>query len=144
MTCTEFWVGGCPESQGSKTAVARGGRVRLIEGTGSKQRRLNGWRDEVTRCARAAHQGRPPLDEPVTVDVRFYLPMPASRPAAVRRIGLAVRSTKPDVDKLARAVLDAMTAAGVWTDDSRVTRLTVAKLETTGTPGAQITYRGAT
>lgn len=31
--------------------------------------------------------------------------------------------TKPDVDNLNKALLDAMTAVGFWKDDSRVTRL---------------------
>ena len=43
--------------------------------------------------------------------------------------------TKPDLDKLTRAVLDSLTDAGVFTDDSRVVWLNVAKVAATGRDG---------
>jgi Holliday junction resolvase RusA-like endonuclease len=63
-----------------------------------------------------------PLDEPVEVSIIFYLP----RPKTVQdRIFPTVT---PDIDKLARAVLDSLTDAGIYADDARVIRLTAQKL----------------
>nr|DAN37658.1 MAG TPA: Endodeoxyribonuclease RusA [Caudoviricetes sp.] len=38
-----------------------------------------------------------------------------------------VPAVKPDLDKLTRAVFDALTDAGVWRDDSRVVDMRVTK-----------------
>ena len=48
----------------------------------------------------------------------------------------AAHTQKPDVDNLAKAVLDAVTDSGrFWVDDSQIVELTVAKKWTTGRPG---------
>ncbi|MDV7391094.1 RusA family crossover junction endodeoxyribonuclease, partial [Arthrospira platensis SPKY1] len=73
--------------------------------------------------------GRPPLDCPVRVDVWFIFDRPKShfgtgrnadvlKPSAPKRM-----TTPPDVDKLARTVLDALTVAGVLADDKLVCEL---------------------
>lgn len=56
----------------------------------------------------------------VAVDLLFVMP----RPKTGRRVLPAVR---PDIDKLTRLVLDALTDAGVIVDDGQVTDLTVRK-----------------
>ena len=55
-----------------------------------------------------------PYDGPLLVDVTFYLPKP-------KRPKFQLPAVKPDTDKLQRALGDAMTAAGVITDDARIT-----------------------
>lgn len=60
------------------------------------------------------------LDEPVHLQVEFYLPAPK------RKHGEFVQN-KPDLDNLCKAVMDALTAIGVWTDDSRVVTLDARK-----------------
>lgn len=75
---------------------------------------LAGWRAQVTAAALAAlPTGWSPLDEPVAVACDFYLPPPQRR-----RWWLP--ATKPDLDKLVRAVLDSLADAGVLINDSRV------------------------
>lgn len=119
-----FFVPGIPAPQGSKRHVGRG---ILVES--SKQ--LKPWRLDVTMLAQAAHHGDP-LDE-ATVAITFVFPRPrkhyrTGRHAHELRTDAPHRhTTKPDIDKLARAVLDALTAAGVIRDDSRVADLHVTK-----------------
>jgi Holliday junction resolvase RusA-like endonuclease len=80
------------------------------------------------------------VDGPVEIEVRFRLPRPKSRPEDVWH------AVRPDVDKLVRAVLDALSSARLWRDDSQVAYLRVWKrYETPGDPtGASIALREIT
>ena len=62
-----------------------------------------------------------PLIGPVRVSLVFFI----ERPKSVKREHPSVR---PDIDKLARAVLDGLTTAGVYSDDSQVVDLTASKV----------------
>jgi Holliday junction resolvase RusA-like endonuclease len=65
----------------------------------------------------------------------FLMPKPAS----VKR---SSPSVAPDLDKLVRSVGDALAIAGVYTDDSRITRISARKLYAQGVePGATITVK---
>lgn len=83
---------------------------------------------------------------PVNVRLVFILPRPGShmgtgKNAARLRPGAPVWPvTKPDLDKLCRAVLDALTDAGVWRDDAQVATLHASKTyaEYTERPGVEI------
>lgn len=74
---------------------------------------------------------------PVAVKIRFELPRP-------KRLALATdpvpHVAKPDVDNLEKAVLDALTTAGAWLDDSQVYDIRSTKLyaERDANPGAWI------
>ena len=132
-------VPGTPVPQGSKI------RNRWAGVRESNAAALDPWRGTITAHAQRActQQGWTRAAGPVTVHATFRLPRPAGhygtgrnantlRPAAP-----VVPATKPDLDKLVRAVLDAITAAGtVWADDARVVEITAAKVY--GTPGATI------
>lgn len=105
-------VDGVPVQQGSMNAYIRGGRAVLVH---AKNKALGAWRDKVaveTQAAALAAGWELPLDEPVTVFVVFYMP----RPKSVKR---ALPSTKPDLDKLLRAVGDGL-GNGIVKDDSRI------------------------
>ena len=108
-------VYGTPVPQGSKRHVGRGILVESAAG-------LKDWRHDVTVAARKEMDRRLPLEGPVSVFLTFSLRRPKSTP---RRILHPV--TRPDLDKLARGVLDALTAAGVFGDDSQVVELTCGK-----------------
>lgn len=112
-----FCVYAEPIPQGSMKAIpSPGGFARLV----SDNPRLHRWRATVAAMARAAQgPGWEPIDTAAAVAVEFYMPKPASRPK--RRRTLPDR--KPDVDKLARAVMDALTAGGAIADDARVVDL---------------------
>jgi crossover junction endodeoxyribonuclease RusA len=63
------------------------------------------------------------FDGPVRVHLQFVMPRPKSTPK--RSTPPAVK--KPDLDKLQRAMFDAIGSAGVWRDDSQVTDVVAGK-----------------
>ena len=95
-------------------------------------KKLPAWMRAVTQEATKTGQGEP-IDAPVSVYMHFYLPKP-------KRPRYDAPAVKPDVDKLSRAVLDSLEAAGVLTNDSRVTLLRATKHYATDAtpPGAEI------
>lgn len=121
-----FDVLGVPVPQGSKRAFVVGNRAVVTEDS----KRSAPWRDSVAAAGVAAMGGLPALDGPLQVTIQFRMP----RPRSVKRLHPSV---KPDIDKLARAVLDGLTAAAVIVDDSRVISLTAEKVYAE-IPGASI------
>ena len=76
------------------------------------------------------------------IDLRFILPRPKSTP---KRKPTPPAIKRPDIDKLARAILDALT--GIWfTDDSTVIDLRATKriAEPDETTGVLITIKERT
>lgn len=100
-------------------------------------KKVGPWRADVELAARRAMTE--PFTGPVAVTLTFHMPMPKSRPAKIRRLGTIWSSVRPDIDKLARSTLDALTASGIIDDDARVARLHATKLESTTFSGAIIT-----
>ncbi|WP_375483284.1 RusA family crossover junction endodeoxyribonuclease [uncultured Jatrophihabitans sp.] len=129
-TAIAFDVLGEAIPQGSMQAFVRGDRAILT----SDNPRLKAWRAAVTAGAAATMrlESAVKLDGPVAVRLDFYLPRPPSIPK--RRVWPAVR---PDVDKLSRAVLDALTGT-VITDDSRVVDLRAVKHYARATAGVRV------
>ena len=110
-----FFVPGAPETEGSTKAYVRGRRAVIVHDND----RLNPWRDRValTAYSTALRAGwKLPIDAPVVVGVVFYLRRP-DRPRFV------VPATKPDLDKLQRAIGDALApqrGRKVLREDSRI------------------------
>lgn len=120
-------VYGLPVSQGSKRHVGHGIMV-------ESSKRLKPWREDIRqavleRVVRQGEFGFGPLD----VHLTFTLPRPKSHYRTGRNAHLlrdsapVAPAVRPDIDKLARAVLDAIGSAGYWADDSQVVRLTAEK-----------------
>lgn len=117
-----FRVAGRPAPQGSMRAYPRrGGPGTVIVHDNSDA--LASWRGAVRTAAVAAMAGRPPFVGPVAVALQFALPRP-KRGAATR-----YHARRPDADKLARSVLDALTGA-TFEDDAQVSLLAVEKAHT--------------
>lgn len=118
----EFTVPGEPQPQGSKTVVQqRGRRPRMFEDNPDTAP----WRERVERFARAAMDGRQIRTGPLRMTVTFVFRRPAGHWGTGRNAGklkpsapLYVR-TRPDVDKLVRAVGDAITGT-VCRDDAQL------------------------
>lgn len=121
-------VPGVPESQGSLRHVGRGRLIAQNEG------RLKAWRSAVEAAAREAWAGTDPLDGPCKVRLTFRLPRPAGHYGTGRNADRLRPSApnyperKKDLDKLIRAVFDALTYAAVWTDDSRAVQVLALKM----------------
>lgn len=125
------WVPGRPAPQGSKRYVGNGISI-------ESSKHVKPWRADIRAAMLDAHIGDP-ITGAVTVLIEFVMPRPASAP----KRSTPPATKRPDIDKLTRAVLDAIGSAGVWRDDSQVTHLVASKriAERDETPGAMITVK---
>jgi len=119
-----FTVPGIAAPQGSKKAFrTKGGRIALVESSPN----VKPYRASVASAAYAA--GAKVLHGPIFITVVFQFVRPKShytakgalRDAAPHHVG------KPDIDKLCRAVLDALTGIA-YQDDSQVVALDASKV----------------
>lgn len=120
-------IHGQPATQGSKKAFIRGKKAYLVE----MDPKLPAWRDAVSKAAKAAAgPGWEPWDGPVSVRGVIRLKRPATTKFGDDPAG------PPDLDKLQRAIGDALTKSKVITDDARITHWDIRKVW--GHPGATI------
>lgn len=140
----EIFVPGDVIPQGSKKGYIRNGKVNIVD---ANDKKLAPWRKAVTTETKYAMtvMGWTTLEGPVAVNIGFYLDRPANQYGTGRNAGVIKDSARPypavtpDIDKLARAILDALTDAGAYVDDSRVVDLTTWKRYADGrSPGALI------
>jgi Holliday junction resolvase RusA-like endonuclease len=133
-----FEVVGDPAPQGSKSYKGRtkAGKPILAESSA----KVKPWRQDVVAAALAAIGAHEwvKLDGPVLLDITFFLPRPVSAP---KRVRLPFR--RPDLSKLVRSTEDALTTAGVYADDARITDLHVRKRFAVAWTGALITVSPA-
>jgi Holliday junction resolvase RusA-like endonuclease len=108
-----FTAYGIPAPQGSTKAFMRRGMKHPV--ITADCARTKPWRQAIVDASRDALEHHAVMAGPVEVFVVFYMPRPKSAPRRVTE-----PTTKPDIDKLERALLDALTAAGVWRDDAQV------------------------
>jgi Holliday junction resolvase RusA-like endonuclease len=76
------------------------------------------------------HRPPEPMAGPLSVEIVAHLPIPKSKPKrwqAEAQAGEQWPVKKPDVDNLAKQLLDAMTRLRFWSDDVQVCALTVIK-----------------
>ncbi len=114
----EFFVAGVAQPKGSARAFVPKGWSRAV--VTSSNPRLKEWQTLVSLQA-ARHVSQGVLDGPVVVELAFVLHRPDSLPKRVAHC-----TKKPDVDKLARAALDALTGI-VIKDDAQVVCLVATK-----------------
>ena len=124
MSLASFRILGVPCPQGSKSfkGMVEGKRGQQIPRLVESSKLLPKWRNEVTKQATIAWRN-PPLDQPLVVIMTFTLPKPTSAP----KTRTTWPDRKPDVSKLARAVEDSLTDAGVFADDARIVDLIARK-----------------
>lgn len=122
-------VRGLPVPQGSARAFIAAGRAFVATEGNRTSSPLGAWRSAVATEARKAMAEAPAWSDPVSVSITFFMPRPKSH----RRTNGELRPSapgfpagKPDLDKLVRAVLDALSVV-VFRDDAQVVSLTATK-----------------
>jgi Holliday junction resolvase RusA-like endonuclease len=108
----DFFVPGIPAPQGSKTPW----------GTEANPN-TRPWRDSVKLAALEAYKG-PLIHGPIICEMTFIFPRPKAHYNAKGELKVSSpcrKASKPDLDKLVRAVGDAITDAGnIWRDDCQI------------------------
>jgi Holliday junction resolvase RusA-like endonuclease len=136
-----FVVDGAPAPQGSKTIERTAAGAAHVR---ESSRKVGPWRDAVALRAREAMAGRPPLTGPLELDVAFLFARPRSHYRTGRHAGQLKPSApvycdkRPDLDKLLRAIGDAITGI-VAVDDAAIVELRARKAY--GSPAAHIAVR---
>jgi Holliday junction resolvase RusA-like endonuclease len=139
---TELFVQGTPKPQGSKRAIM-GKHQRFPSVIESAGQALKDWRGDVRYAASrlgVKHEGS------VSVCLHFHLQRPKAHFGSGKNSGNLKPSApkyhtqKPDVDKLSRAVLDALTDV-LFGDDSCVCHLEAKKEWAVGKAGCLITVQ---
>ena len=134
MKTIEFTAYGTPKAQPRAKACIRGKHAGVYDpGT------ANDWKTIVRNAAFAEWDGKP-LIGPLYVQIDAWLPRPKSH---FTKKGLRPNApewvvTKPDLDNIEKAILDALTNIGLWRDDSQVARVDKCKLYTDASPRAWV------
>ena len=115
-----FTAYGVPAPKGSMKAFYRPGMRFPVVTEANKNTRP--WAAIVKDAAIQASAGRPVSGDPLCLSVVFHMPRPKSLPKKV-----VAHVKKPDLDKLLRAVKDALTGV-LWRDDSQVIGVMATKL----------------
>lgn len=117
----KYFVLGMPVPQGDLSASPRSGKLY------HKNKALEPWRYSIAwqgrREMRRQFGDTEPVDGPISMALEFVVKRPAGT-AKTRATPPAVK--KPDLDKLTRAVLDALTGV-VYVDDSQVVHINTTK-----------------
>lgn len=135
----QFEVRGDPSSQGSKRGgVSKNtGKTFVYEQNSKKQTE---FRQDVISAATVAREAA--AHETFEGPVEVLLLIRMRRPASVSIAKRPFPCVKPDVDKITRNILDALTQSYVYKDDAQVINLVVQKRYATddaaGAPGASV------
>ncbi len=122
MTIAVF-VPGDPKGQPRPRAFARNGRASVYD-----PHTAEGWKSQIAR----ALEGKLPEHATigpvvVSMDFRFARPKGHFGKRGLRDAAPRWHHGKPDLDNLAKAVLDALSILRVWEDDRQVIELVLAK-----------------
>lgn len=139
----EFWVPGVPVPKGSTRAFMRPGAKFPIVTNANPNTKA--W-EQAIRGEASSAGCTPDFTGPVRIEASFFFPRPMGHygKQGVRLSAPRAKTTKPDLDKLTRALLDALTGVA-FVDDSQVIELLVLKLwvRSGGVPGVEVLIQDA-
>lgn len=124
MSSYSFEVRGIPKPQPRGRAVTRkGGHAGIVDPGTSDY-----WKALVREASRPV-KPREPLAGPLQVAIWFRFDRPNAHygKKGLKPKAPAHHTQRPDVDNLAKAVLDAMTNEAWWGDDDQICLLTITK-----------------
>jgi Holliday junction resolvase RusA-like endonuclease len=156
----EFFVPGVPKTAGSKVSgvahrrdPATGQQVPVRDDRGRLKTFTKddtgeagkAWRTDVRAAAEKVLAGAPPLEGALGVTITFVMPRnkghfgSGANATVLKPSAPRWHTVRPDVDKLSRAILDALGGL-VWLDDSQVVQKHVTKryADAHERPGAQV------
>jgi Holliday junction resolvase RusA-like endonuclease len=148
LTITAY---GLPSPQGSKRSVGPGVVI------DQNPRALQTWREDVKLATLRALEATPSWEKAYPAVVGYFtfaMPRPqhhhvgGDRLRELRANAPQLHSIRPDVDKLLRSTLDALTSAGAWRDDSLLAQAFVVKRyvgagpDTLDLPGVRVVLTG--
>ena len=116
-----FVVCGDPVAQPRHKIATRG---KFAHAYIPKDHSIHAYKQALQMFARIAMAGRTPVDGPVLVTILFRFARPKSHTKAARLDDN--HRQKPDLDNLAKAVLDALNGI-CWLDDSQVCQIRASK-----------------
>ncbi len=96
---------------------------------------------DVLRLLAAKHRPVKPMTGPVRVEMEVRYPWRKSEPKKNRVKGWKWKSTRPDVDQLAKQTLDVLQSLHYFTDDAQVVSLLVEK-QWSDAPGLSLQIEG--
>jgi len=139
MTSLSFFVDGDPKAQPRGRACRRGNHAGIYDsGT------ADAWKASVRAAAKKGWDGVM-FTGPLRVDVAVYFKRPKShfftgkRSDVLRPDAPNFHTSKPDRDNLDKAILDALTNAGIWKDDAQVCAGIITKSYVQFIAGANVT-----
>lgn len=124
--------GTVPAPKGNMRGFVHNGRAVLTDSKSAELKRFASSMREAASMQMAFAGLRCAVEQPFALTMAFYLPRPNGDFGKGKNAGKLTPSArvtpwvKPDLDKLQRAALDALTGI-VYDDDSRVVRLVVEK-----------------
>lgn len=130
MTGLRIIAHGTPASQGSKNSY----RKNQVE----SDKQLPAWRATIKAAAKlAAGPDWEPIDDPVKVAGEIRIRKPRTTKFQDYPAG------PKDLDKMQRAIGDALESAGILTNDARIVHWDIRKVWATDMPGLDITISHA-
>ena len=145
-------VVGTPAPQGSKRAFIVNGHAVMTESS----KKVKPWRQDVTAAAQTAaadhwydgdQHGWTAPPGAVEITITFYMPRPryhfrtGARSHELKPNAPTWVDKKPDIDKLTRSTLDALTSSAVIRDDAQVARVVLEQRYADAATGARIIVR---
>ena len=125
-------VYGDPVSKGSTRAFVPKGWKRAVVTAANPKTKI--W--EKTIRDTCSELSLTPDSLPWRVRIKFAMKRPQKMPK-----GRTHHTVKPDLDKLTRCVLDALTGIA-WVDDAQVVSITAVKTYCSGTDGPHVRIKG--